>query len=69
MSEIKQRQYIRLAGHLKELQQNLQETTKQVEIMSKQSTMITKLGAIQACTFVGSNRVFENEMLKKGSAD
>ncbi|CAR56743.1 Hsk3 [Kluyveromyces lactis] len=61
----KQRQYARLAAHLKQLRENLDETTAQVEIMANQSNMITKLGAVQASTFIGSNRVFEDEMLKK----
>ncbi|CDO95910.1 unnamed protein product [Kluyveromyces dobzhanskii CBS 2104] len=61
----KQRQYARLAAQLKQLRENIDETATQVELMANQSNMITKLGAIQSSTFIGSNRVFEDEMLKK----
>ncbi|BAO39417.1 DASH complex subunit HSK3 [Kluyveromyces marxianus] len=63
--DTKQRQYARLAMHLKQLRENLDETCAQVETMAQQSKMITKLGANQAASFIGSSRVFENEMLKK----
>lgn len=69
MGEGKQRQYARLSAHLKQLHENLEETMKQVEVMSSQSNQITKLGALQASVFIGSNRVFENEMLKRPSED
>lgn len=64
MNSTKQRQYSHLAGQLKELERNLEETTKHLEVMSKQcNENIVQLGKVHASWLIGSSRCFEEQML------
>ncbi|SCV00489.1 LAMI_0G05402g1_1 [Lachancea mirantina] len=67
MNETKKRQYARLAQQLKVLQSNLQNTTDQLEVMSRHCNdhLVGQLGKIHASWFIGGNWCFEEEMLGK----
>ncbi|AQZ16141.1 HSK3 (YKL138C-A) [Zygosaccharomyces parabailii] len=64
----KERQYAHMAHQLQLLQSNLAETSRQLEVMSRQcnENIVGQLGKIHASWFMASNRHFEEEMLGKG---
>lgn len=61
----KERQYAQIAQQLQILQSNLAETSRQLEVMSKQcnKNIVGQLGRVHASWFIASNRHFEEEML------
>lgn len=63
----KQRQYAHMAQQLELLQSNLAETSRQLEVMSRQcnKNIVGQLGKVHASWFMASNRHFEEEMLGK----
>ncbi|GAV56316.1 hypothetical protein ZYGR_0BB00930 [Zygosaccharomyces rouxii] len=61
----KERQYAHMAQQLQVLQANLTETSRQLEVMSRQcnKNIVGQLGRVHASWFMASNRHFEEEML------
>ncbi|CAR29926.1 hypothetical protein ZYGR_0AD06170 [Zygosaccharomyces rouxii] len=61
----KERQYAHMAQQLQVLQANLAETSRQLEVMSRQcnKNIVGQLGRVHASWFMASNRHFEEEML------
>ncbi|CCD25013.1 Hsk3p NDAI_0E01970 [Naumovozyma dairenensis CBS 421] len=68
MNPTKQRQYAHLAQQLKLLNQNLEKTTEELNIMSSQcnKNIVGQIGKIHSSWFIASNRYFEKEMLGEG---
>ena len=67
MNANKQRQYNQLAHELRELQTNLEETTKQLDIMSKQcnENLVGQLGKVHGSWLIGSYIYYMEQMLGK----
>lgn len=67
MNANKQRQYNQLAHELRELHSNLQETTKQLDIMSKQcnENLVGQLGKVHGSWLIGSYIYYMEQMLGK----
>lgn len=68
MNNTKQRQYAHLAQQLEELNQNLKETTRHLDTMSKQcnENLVGQLGKVNSSWLIGSSRCFEDQMLGGG---
>ncbi|WWC91142.1 uncharacterized protein L201_006083 [Kwoniella dendrophila CBS 6074] len=63
-SNIKARHYSALASRLKNLQNNLNETEKQLDLMSDQLQSMSKLGIGCGSQFMAVSRLLDVELMK-----